>query len=91
MEEILRLEHLEKTFGTLRASMVSANSADDTLLRSGIVVKIVDLCKKHQHLLTDNERATCQKTLAELIKLYSFEDPYIQGMLEEARIALKKK
>lgn len=80
-----------KRFGTLRASMVSANSADDTLLRSGIVVKIVDLCKKHQHLLTDNERATCQKTLAELIKLYSFEDPYIQGMLEEARIALKKK
>ena len=78
-----------KRFGTLRASLVAANTADDILLRTGIVVKITELCKKYHQLLSNNERATCDKTLTELIKNYSFEDPFIKGMLEEARMALK--
>ena len=78
-----------KRFGTLRASFISTH-ATSTLVRSGIVVKIAELCKNHGNLLTDNERATCDKSLSELIKNNSLSDPYISGMLEEARIALKK-
>ena len=78
-----------KRFGTLRSSFISTH-ATSTLVRSGIVVKIAELCKKHGKLLTDNERATCDKSLSELIKNNSLGDPYIAGMLEEARIALKK-
>ena len=78
-----------KRFGTLLSSFISTH-ATSTLVRSGIVVKIAELCKKHGKLLTDNERATCDKSLSELIKNNSLGDPYIAGMLEEARIALKK-
>lgn len=78
-----------KRFGTLRASFVSTG-VDKTLVLYGLVVKIAELCKNHGKLLTDNERATCDKSLSELIKNNSLGDPYIAGMLEEARIALKK-
>ena len=78
-----------KRFGTLRASFVSTG-VDKTLVLYGLVVKIAELCKNHGNLLTDNERATCDKSLSELIKNNSLGDPYIAGMLEEARIALKK-
>ena len=78
-----------KRFGTLRASFVSTG-VDKTLVLYGLVVKIAELCKNHGKLLTDNERATCDKSLLELIKNNSLGDPYIAGMLEEARIALKK-
>ena len=78
-----------KRFGTLRASFVSTG-VDKTLVLYGLVVKIAELCKNHGNLLTDNERATCDKSLSELIKNNSLGDPYVAGMLEEARIALKK-
>lgn len=78
-----------KRFGTLRASFISTG-VDKTLVLYGLVVKIAELCKNHGKLLTDNERTTCDKSLSELIKNYSLGDPYIAGMLEEARIALKK-
>lgn len=78
-----------KRFGTLRASFVSTG-VDKTLVLYGLVVKIAELCKNHGNLLTDNERTTCDKSLFELIKNNSLGDPYISGMLEEARIALKK-
>ena len=78
-----------KRFGTLCASVMSAD-VDKTLVFYGLVTKIADLCKKHANLLSDNERATCDKSLANLIKFYTMGDPYVAGMLEEARIALKK-
>ena len=78
-----------KRFGILRASFISTG-VDKTLVLYGLVVKIAELCKNHGKLLTDNERTTCDKSLSELIKNYSLGDPYIAGMLEEARIALKK-
>ena len=78
-----------KRFGTLRASFISTG-VDKTLVLYGLVVKIAELCKNHGKLLTDNERTTCDKSLSELIKNYSLGDPYIAGMLEEARLALKK-
>lgn len=79
-----------KRFGTLRASFASTRLPGSELTRTAIVMKIVDLCKKHHQLLTYNERATCDKSLMELIKNNSYNDPFIVGMLEEARIALKK-
>lgn len=79
-----------KRFGTLRASFASTRLPGSELTRTAIVMKIVDLCKKHHQLLTNNERTTCDKSLVELIKNNSYNDPFIVGMLEEARIALKK-
>ena len=79
-----------KRFGTLRSSFISTHPTS-SLVRVGLVVKIVELCKKHHNLLTDNERATCDKTLQELITNNSLGDTFIAGMLEEARIALKEK
>ena len=79
-----------KRFGTLRASFASTRLPGSELTRTAIVLKIVDLCKKHPQLLTNNERTTCDKSLVELIKNNSYNDPFIVGMLEEARIALKK-
>ncbi len=79
-----------KRFGTLRASFASTRLPGSELTRTAIVLKIVDLCKKHHQLLTNNERTTCDKSLVELIKNNSYNDPFIVGMLEEARIALKK-
>ena len=78
-----------KRFGTLCASVMSAD-VEKTLVFYGLVTKIADMCKKHANLLSDNERATCDKSLANLIKFYTMGDPYVAGMLEEARIALKK-
>ena len=79
-----------KRFGTLRASFASTRLPGSELTRTAIVLKIVDLCKKHHQLLTNNERTTCDKSLVELIKNNSYNDPFIVGMLEEARSALKK-
>lgn len=79
-----------KRFGTLRASFASTRLPGSELTRTAIVLKIVDLCKKHHQLLTNNERTTCDKSLVELIKNNSYNDPFIMGMLGEARIALKK-
>ena len=79
-----------KRFGTLRASFASTRLPGSELTRTAIVLKIVDLCKKHHQLLTNNERTTCDKSLMELIKNNSYNDPFIMGMLGEARIALKK-
>ena len=79
-----------KRFGTLRASFASTRLPGNELTRTAIALKIVDLCKKHHQLLTNNERTTCDKSLVELIKNNSYNDPFIVGMLEEARIALKK-
>lgn len=77
-------------FGTLRTSFASTRLPGSELTRTALVMKIVDLCKKHHQLLTDNERTTCDKSLVELIKGNSYNDPFIVGMLEEARMALKK-
>lgn len=75
-----------KRFGTLRAAMVSHSQGSSTMILTGIAIKILDLCKKHKQLLNDNERATCDKSLLELIKNYTGGDTYVQGLLEEARM-----
>lgn len=75
-----------RRFGTLRAAMVSHSQGSSTMILTGIAIKILDLCKKHKQLLNDNERATCDKSLLELIKNYTGGDTYVQGLLEEARM-----
>lgn len=74
-----------KRFGTLRAALVNHSQDSSTMILTGIAIKILDLCKKHKQLLNDNERATCDKSLLELIKNYTSGDTYVQGLLEEAR------
>lgn len=82
-----------KQFGTLRASFLELIHGPNvsTTLPVGIVTKIVELCKKHSHLLSDNERKTCSKSLVDMWNdKWIANEPFLKGMLEEARLALQK-
>lgn len=83
-----------KRFGTLRASFRQAILDPDVsnTLPVGIVTKIVELCKKHSHLLSDNERKTCSASLIDMWNYKSIaNDSFLRGMIEEAKIAVNKK
>ena len=80
-------------FGNLRVAFLDAiKDADAKTLQTGIVVKIARLCKEHNKLLTDNEKKTCISNIDEmkntLKKVNS--DSFLDGVLQEARIALEK-
>lgn len=82
-----------KQFGTLRASFLELIHGPNvsTTLPVGIVTKIVELCKKHSHLLSDNERKTCSNSLVDMWNdKWIANEPFLKGMLEEARLALQK-
>ena len=74
-------------FGTLRASLLRTNQ-NETLIRNGMAIKMLDLCKKHHQLLSAGERETCVKSLTELI--IDEQDTYIKGLLKAARTALER-
>lgn len=80
-------------FGNLRVAFLDAiKDVDAKTLQTGIVVKIARLCKEHNKLLTDNEKKTCISNIDEmkntLKKVNS--DSFLDGVLQEARIALEK-
>lgn len=79
-----------KRFGMLRASFLAANKNKDEIYRVGAVMKIVELCKDYSHLLSPNERSTCEASLGELAKQYD-NDPYLAGMLKEAQLLVQKR
>lgn len=82
-----------KRFGTLRQSFLKTthNIEAPKTLSVGIVTKIVELCKKHANLLSDNERKTCSASLVSMWNdKFIANDPFLKGMLEEARLALEK-
>lgn len=79
-----------KRFGMLRASFLAAKGNKDEMYRVGAVMKIVELCKDYSHLLSPNERSTCEASLGELAKQYD-NDPYLAGMLKEAQLLVQKR
>ena len=79
-----------KRFGILRASFLAAKGNKDEMYRVGAVMKIVELCKDYSHLLSPNERSTCEASLGELAKQYD-NDPYLAGMLKEAQLLVQKR
>lgn len=80
-------------FGNLRAAFLDAvKSVEQKALQTGIVVKLAALCKEHSNLLSDNERNTCATSLTEMKKSLQKSNPdtFLNGMLDEAIIAVKK-
>ncbi len=80
-------------FGNLRAAFLDAiKDADAKTLQTGIVVKIARLCREHNKLLTDNEKQTCTSIIDEMKSTLKKVNPdtFMDGVLQEARIAVAK-
>lgn len=80
-------------FGNLRAAFLDAiKDADAKTLQTGIVVKIVRLCKENGKMLSNNEKRTCISSLEEMFATLRKvnDDIFMSGMLQEARNALAK-
>lgn len=80
-------------FGNLRAAFLDAiKDADAKTLQTGIVVKIARLCREHSKLLTDNEKRTCTSIIDEMKSTLKKVNPdtFMDGVLQEARIAVAK-
>ena len=80
-------------FGNLRAAFLDAiKDADAKTLQTGIVVKIARLCKENGKVLTQNERATCARSIDEMSNALrkTNADSFMSGMLQEAKGALSK-
>ena len=82
-----------KQFGNMRAAFLDAiKDADTKTLQTGIVVKLASMCKEYSKLLTDNEKKTCMNSINEMkdtLKKVNA-DTFMDGMLQEAWIALSK-
>ena len=80
-------------FGNMRVALLDAiKDAGAKTLQTGIVVKMARMCKEYSKLLTDNEKKTCMNSINEMKdKLKKTNaDTFMDGMLQEAWIALSK-
>ncbi|WP_308264283.1 hypothetical protein [Prevotella sp.] len=80
-------------FGNMRAAFLDAiKAADSKTLQTGIVVKLARMCKEYSKLLTDNEKRTCRNSINEMKNtlMKANADTFMDGMLQEAWIALSK-
>lgn len=80
-------------FGNLRVAFLDAiKDADAKTLQTGIVVKIARLCKENGKVLTQNERATCVRSIDEMSTAVrkTNADSFMEGMLQEAKKVLLK-
>ena len=80
-------------FGNLRVAFLDAvKDAEAETLQTGIVVKIVRLCKEHGKLLSENEKRTCINSIAEMSNVLkkTNADTFMEGMLQEASNVLSK-
>lgn len=80
-------------FGNLRSAFLDAiKDAEAKTLQTGIVVKIVRLCKEHGKLLSENEKHTCVNSIVEMSNTLkkTNADTFMDGMLQEAKNVLSK-
>lgn len=80
-------------FGNLRVAFLDAvKDAGAKTLQTGIVVKIVRLCREHGKLLSENEKRTCINSLVEMGNALkkANADTFMDGMIQEARNVLSK-
>lgn len=84
------MEFLQR-FGNLRAAYQTSlreGGVNNTTLNTGLVNKIVELCKSYGHLLTDSEKSICIDGIKEMQKLSV--DNYLKALLNEAINGVKK-
>lgn len=84
------MEFLQR-FGNLRAAYQTSlreGGVNNTTLNTGLVNKIVELCKSYGHLLTDSEKSICIEGIKEMQKLSV--DNYLKALLNEAINGVKK-
>ena len=82
-----------RQFGNLRVAFLeSIKDSKEKALQTGIVMNIVELCKKHAGKFSDNERNTCKLSITEMQRILKQTNPdaFLHGMLDEAYIALGK-
>ncbi len=82
-----------RQFGNLRVAFLEAiKDSEQKALQTGIVMNIVELCKKHAAKFSDNERNTCKLSITEMQRILKQTNPdaFLHGMLDEAYIALGK-
>lgn len=78
-------------FGNLRAAFLDAiKDADAKTLQTGIVVKLVRLCKEKGKLLSNNEKKTCVNSILEMENVLrkTNADSFMAGMLQEAKVSI---
>lgn len=78
-------------FGNLRATYkknAKQRGADEVMLNTALISKIVELCDNYGHLLPDSTKEVCIESIRELQSLTA--DKYLKGFLEEAITKLKK-
>ncbi|TGX81704.1 hypothetical protein E5358_09230 [Palleniella muris] len=74
-------------FGNLRIAFLEAiKNQDQKSLQTGIVMNIVELCKKHSNEFSQNERNTCKTSINEMQNIMKKTNPdtFLNGMLDEA-------
>lgn len=82
-----------RQFGNLRVAFLEAiKDSEQKALQTGIVMNIVELCKKHTAKFSYNERNTCKLSITEMQRILKQTNPdaFLNGMLDEAYIALGK-
>lgn len=80
-------------FGNLRIAFLEAiKDPQQKSLQTGIVMNIVELCKKHGKEFSLNERNTCKTSITEMQNIMKKTNPdtFLNGMLDEAYQALGK-
>lgn len=80
-------------FGNLRVAFLDAvKDAGAKTLQTGIVVKILRLCRENAKLLTENEKRTCISSINEMSAALkkANADSFVDGMLQEARVVLQR-
>lgn len=78
-------------FGNLRAAYkinMREGGVDDTMLNTGLVNKIVELCDNYGHVLSDSTKKMCIDSIKELQDITP--DEYLDGFLGEAIKKLKR-
>ena len=79
-----------RLFGNLRVAfqdaVQSANTTEGRSMLIAVSTKLLEICKKHQSLLSDHEKTVCLTSLVDMAK--SCEDKFISGMLHEAAMQL---
>lgn len=79
-----------RLFGNLRVAfndaLQSANTTEGQSMIMAVSTKLLEICKKHQGLLSDHEKTVCLTALVDMAK--SCGDKFISGMLHEAVMQL---
>ena len=77
-----------RKFGNIRTALLTTKDSKEQSLAMGLAINLLELCKKHNHLLSAGERTTCISSLQEMKG--AIQDTFIKGLLDECRETFNK-